>query len=597
MNDVVAFADYSWRYREQESASLHSINLTVRRGEKIALVGQSGSGKSTIIQALNGFIPHRVQGEASGSVLVFGAPPAARALPELSDEIGTVLQDTDAQFVGLTVAEDLAFALENSAVAQADMRARVHEAARLIHVEELLEHAPRDLSGGQRQRVSMGGVIIAGAELILVDEPLASLDPASGRRSVELIDELSAAGHTVVIVEHRLEEVLHRELDRIVLMDHGRIVADAAPAELIVNGDLTRHGIREPLSVTALRYAGVTVHEGMRPERPDHLELSESELLALTNWLEQDDVAQSAAAQLEELEPLLELREVTFSHGANRVLHGINLSIRPGELIALCGPNGTGKSTLANLMCGFLRPDSGSIRLRGVDVTRGTIAERAREIGYVLQNPNDMISQHLIRDELRLGTAELDLTDVELEARIDEALTRCGLWPYRSWPISALSYGQRKRVTIAAVLVRRPALLILDEPTAGQDWAHANEFMELIRSLNDAGTAVVLITHDVQLALDASDRMILLEGGTVLVDDTTPRVFAEGELLARASLHETSLGALARALDEHAGRPASRETSWRLHERFISADRAARRAAPPVLAENQGSETGGEAHG
>lgn len=584
--DAVRLDGVTWRYRVQQKPTLTNLTLRIPEGQKIAIIGASGSGKSTVLQLMNGLIPHRVEGELDGTVRVFERSIQGREFTEISDEVGTVLQDTDAQFVGLTVAEDIAFALENLAVPEPELHRRVAETAERVRVTELMDASPRELSGGQRQRVSMGGVLAAGARMLLFDEPLASLDPASGLKSVELIDELWRSGSTVVIVEHRLEDVLHRPVDRIILMHDGQIVADDAPAALISSGILPKHGIREPLSVAALRFAGIAPRPEHHPDEPGAIQLRDDEISALATWVSEDS---EPAAVATHPASLVRFDEVRFSRGERPVLGGVNFSIAPGEMVALCGPNGAGKSTIASLMCGFERPDAGRIFVADEDATAWPVAKRSERIGLVLQNPNDMISKHLIRDELLLGTHTLGLSETELNDRVDAALKACGLWKFRGWPISALSYGQKKRVTIAAMLVREPQLLILDEPTAGQDYRHASEFMDLIRELNESGMAILLITHDLHLALEYAPRMLVLSGGTLIADGDSADVFAKPDVLRQGDLKPTSLTPLASQLVERAGLD-SRDASARLHRRFVRAERAARDARRQAEHGGEGSD-------
>lgn len=600
---AIEFTDFTFQYRAQSAPTLRDINLRIGHGERVAIVGQSGSGKSTLAHAINGLIPHRYPGKWSGTVRVGDLDPLSSPLLETSKLVGTVLQDTDGQFIGLTVAEDVAFALENSQVPHAKMPELVRRATDLVGISERLEAAPQDLSGGQKQRVSMAGVLVDDVSVLLFDEPLASLDPASGRATMEVISRIHAArGVTVLVIEHRLEDVLHGPagtlgVDRIVVMAEGRIVADGSPDEVVASGVLLEHGIREPLFLTAVRLAdpasgdpassepvpadpaGIdsaaagswTPTAADQPARLETLRIPRSRRTALAAWRD------LPRPQRQPGQELLRLEDLRFAINDTAIINGVSTRIDAGEVISLCGTNGAGKSTLAKLICGFETPDAGRIFLNGEDITAAPIARRGCDIGFVLQNPNQMISQPMITEEVALALRTQDLSADEQAERIESALRLCGLWAYRSWPISALSYGQRKRVTIASVMVTRPRVLILDEPTAGQDWAHYTEIMEFLRGLGQLGTTIILVTHDMHLALEYTQRCLVMSQGRLLADATPAQILADEDVCSQASLRTTSLAHLARLVG--AADPSA------FIEQFISRERPWREQ---VLAEHVG---------
>ena len=516
------------------------INLTIYEGEKVLLIGPSGSGKSTLGQCLNGIIPNIYKGQASGHLLIKGQPAFDTSVYDKSNLVSTVLQDTDGQFIGLSVAEDLAFALENDMVDLPLMREKVLRWAKQLELEQLLDHRPQDLSGGQKQRVSLAGVLIDESPILLFDEPLANLDPKSGQDTIDLIDQIHReAATTTIIIEHRLEDVLYRPVDRVVLVNDGQILFNGAPDDLLKTDLLAENGIREPLYITALRQLGFDVAS------ETHLaDLTKLELTGLSQNLTDQKAEQVDSRH----EALLELDHVSFAYQNDRpILRDISLKIFKGERIAIVGKNGAGKSTLAKALCRFIDTE-GQYHWQGQDIKGDSIKERAERIGYVLQNPNQMISTTMIFDEVALGLRLRGLAEVEIEERVHAVLKTCGLYEFRSWPISALSFGQKKRVTIASILVLNPEIILLDEPTAGQDQRHYTEMMDFLDELNQQGHTIIMITHDMQLMLDYSDRAIVVLDGQILADQSPAQVLSNHELIAVANLKETSIFSLAEKL-------------------------------------------------
>ena len=537
---IIQFEDFSFQYQAQSEPTLKHINLTIYEGEKVLLIGPSGSGKSTLGQCLNGIIPNIYKGQASGHLLIKGQPAFDTSIYDKSNLVSTVLQDTDGQFIGLSVAEDLAFALENDMVALPLMREKVLRWAKQLDLEQFLDHRPQDLSGGQKQRVSLAGVLIDESPILLFDEPLANLDPKSGQDTIDLIDQIHReAATTTIIIEHRLEDVLYRPVDRVVLVNDGQILFNGAPDDLLKTDLLAENGIREPLYITALRQLGFDVASAT------HLaDLTKLELTGLSQNLTEQKAEQVDSRH----EALLELDHVFFAYQNDRpILRDISLKIFKGERIAIVGKNGAGKSTLAKALCRFIDTE-GEYRWQGQDIKGDSIKERAERIGYVLQNPNQMISTTMIFDEVALGLRLRGLAEAEIEERVHAVLKTCGLYEFRSWPISALSFGQKKRVTIASILVLNPEIILLDEPTAGQDQRHYTEMMDFLDELNQQGQTIIMITHDMQLMLDYSDRAIVVVDGQILADQSPAQVLSNHELIAAANLKETSIFSLAEKL-------------------------------------------------
>lgn len=563
---MIEFIDFTFQYRAQAEPTLRNITLTIREGEKVLILGPSGSGKSTLAHCINGLAPHFYPGTMQGTAKLKGRDMSSLSLYERSTYIGTVLQDPDGQFVGMTVAEDIAFKLENENVPQHEMVPRVAEAARGVGMEHLLSASPHALSGGQKQRTTLAGILVSEADVLLFDEPLANLDPQAGKQAIELIDRIHReTGRTILIVEHRLEDVLHRHVDRIVVMAEGRIIADTTPDDLLCSNILRETGIREPLYLTALRYAGCAITPAMKPSDLPNLELSTC-LPSLRAWY---DVS-SAAAAAAERPAVLELQNIDFRYepGGPSILNQVSLRVGQGELVSVVGHNGAGKSTLSKLICGFLKPSAGRMLYKGEDLANATIKERAGRIGFVLQSPNHMISKTLLYEEVALGLNLRGMPDTEIKERVHETLRICGLYPFRSWPISALSYGQKKRVTIASILVLQPEVIILDEPTAGQDYRHYNEMMEFLLSLTVNGVSIIVITHDMHLMMEYAQRTIVLSEGEVLADRAPADVLTDIRLIEAASLKETSIYTLAQR--------AGIEQPEEFVRRFIAYDRRER---------------------
>lgn len=533
----VAFNEFSFTYRSQSEPTLQKINLSISKGERVLIVGPSGSGKSTLAQCINGLIPFSYPGTWEGSVEITGIDARTLSLFDRSSIVGTVMQDPDTQFVGLSVAEDIAFALENKQVEQQDMRHVVEKTARLVDVDSLLGSRLEALSGGQRQRVALAGVLVEEAEVLLFDEPLANLDPIAGMEAMELIDQLQRrTEQTLIVIEHRIEDVLSIPFDRMIVMKEGAIVADASPDEVLSEGILSASALREPLYLSLARFAGMPIHPQMQPSR------METFITRFDRGLLHTLLQGQSIEPVQRREPLLDVKQLNFRYDAERlILNQVSTSFAKGTLTSIVGQNGAGKSTLAKILSGYRRAGSGTIQLAGSDVTNQSIGQRADRVGFVLQNPNHMISKQIVQEEIRYGMQVLALSEEEENRRVEETLRRCGLYPFRNWPIDALSFGQKKRVTIASILVRQPDVLILDEPTAGQDYRHYSDVMDFLERLKQEGMTLLVITHDMHLVLEYSDHVCLIQNGQVQFEGTPLALLSQKELLQQAHLKQTSL--------------------------------------------------------
>jgi energy-coupling factor transporter ATP-binding protein EcfA2 len=540
---IIEFSNFSFQYHSQSEPTLCDLNLKIYPGEKILIVGPSGSGKSTIGHCLNGLIPFAYRGEIKGSLKIKGIETSQQNIFELSKMVGTVLQDADGQFVGLTVGEDIAFTLENDNILNPEMHERVKKVAQMVEMQELLNSSPFELSGGQKQRTSLAGVLVDNVDILLFDEPLANLDPATGKTAIEIIDDIhNTSKKTIIIIEHRLEDVLHRDIDRVIVIDDGRLIADMGADELVSSPILKDIGIREPLYVTALKYAGVKVTSDMHPGHITTLKTDVccEDLKAWQKTIKVDDHRNDRPS-------ILRMENVSFSYdGMRPILDDISFDLKEGEMVSVVGKNGAGKSTLSKLLCGFEKEDKGTIVYCGQNIRDKTIKERAEIIGVVMQNPNQMISKALIYDEIALGLRLRKVPEDQIAERVARVLKVCGLAPFKDWPISALSYGQKKRVTIASILVLEPRILILDEPTAGQDFRHYTEIMKFLVEINKLGVTVIMITHDMHLMLEYTPRAIVLASGRKIADTLASVVLTDAQVIQEANLKETSLFNLAK---------------------------------------------------
>lgn len=539
MDKYISFNQFTFQYDAQAEATLKDISFDIVKGEKVLILGPSGSGKSTLAQCLNGIIPNIHKGQAKGQVRIDGQDIFKQSIYDKSQLVSTVLQDPDGQFIGLTVAEDLAFALENDCANQSEMKDKVALWAERLDLTSLLNHRPQDLSGGQKQRVSLAGVLIDESPILLFDEPLANLDPKSGQETIDLIDKIhKEEGATTIIIEHRLEDVLYRPVDRILLVNDGTLLFNGSPDELLSSTLLLENGIREPLYVTVLRQLGFDTRSAQNLSQLDALDLSD---LVLPDRVLKDKRDSSS-------DSILKVERLSVSYGDNpAIIEDMSFSLKKGERLAIVGKNGAGKSTLAKALCGFV-PSQGKLTYKGQDISQDSIAERSERIGFVLQNPNQMISQTMIFDEVALGLRLRGIEETEVEERVHEVLKTCGLYSFRKWPISALSFGQKKRVTIASILVLKPEIIILDEPTAGQDYKTYTDIMNFLDSLQKQGHTIVMITHDMQLMLEYSDRCLVVVEGKIIADDNPVTILNQKDLLESANLKQTSLYTLGQKL-------------------------------------------------
>ena len=542
---MISFKNFSFKYNNVVDKTLKNIDLTINKGEKVLIVGPSGSGKSTLSHCINGLIPFSYNGEIEGELIIDNIKPYEESLSDVSKKVGTILQDQDSQFIGLSVGEDVAFNFENNAMPLNEMKVKVIDALELVNMVDFINHSPYELSGGQKQRVSLAGVLGSDAEVLLFDEPLANLDPASGKEIMQLINDIhEKTNKTIIIVEHRIEDVLEQPFDKVIVVNKGEVQGFGTPDEILKSDLLKNNGLREPLYLEAMKLAGCDISGSENLK--DLTNIDEKNKEVLKNWFNNETSNKDSIIKEEKI---LEVKNLAFSHdGIKNTINDVSFHLNKGEILAVLGNNGAGKSTLCRLITGILKPQKGSIFLNNECIDSWSIKQKGSSIGYVMQNPNQMISQHMIKDEIALGLKCRNYSKEEIDKKVEEVLKICGLYPYRNWPVSALSYGQKKRVTIASILAINPQVIILDEPTAGQDYKHYTEFMEFIKELSAQGISIILITHDMQLTLEYCHRAVVLSGGEKIADDKPSNILTDENIIKKANLKETSLSTLAKSI-------------------------------------------------
>lgn len=542
---MISFKNFSFKYNNVVDKTLKNIDLTINKGEKVLIVGPSGSGKSTLSHCINGLIPFSYNGEIEGELIIDNIKPYKESLSDVSKKVGTILQDQDSQFIGLSVGEDVAFNFENNAMPLNEMKVKVIDALELVNMVDFINHSPYELSGGQKQRVSLAGVLGSDAEVLLFDEPLANLDPASGKEIMQLINDIhEKTNKTIIIVEHRIEDVLEQPFDKVIVINKGKVQGFGTPDEILKSDLLKNNGLREPLYLEAMKLAGCDISQSENLKDLSNIDEKNKEVLK--NWFNNETSNKDSIIKEEKI---LEVKNLAFSHdGIKNTINDVSFHLNKGEILAVLGNNGAGKSTLCRLITGILKPQKGSIFLNNQCIDSWSIKQKGSSIGYVMQNPNQMISQHMIKDEIALGLKCRNYSKEEIDKKVEEVLKICGLYPYRNWPVSALSYGQKKRVTIASILAINPQVIILDEPTAGQDYKHYTEFMEFIKELSAQGISIILITHDMQLTLEYCHRAVVLSGGEKIADDKPSNILTDENIIKKANLKETSLSTLAKSI-------------------------------------------------
>lgn len=507
----------SFRYRDREIPAIRNLSFTAEPGEILLVAGASGCGKTTLVRAINGLIPRSYKGELAGHVRIFGQDTADWKLSQVSQKVGTVLQDPERQILGTKVLNEVAFGLENLGLPRSEIVRRVDEALEILKIADLRDRETFNLSGGEKQKVALAGVLAMRPSILLLDEPLASLDPASARESLDMVRKLAGEGMTVVMIEHRVEDVLRIQPERVMFLDDGELrylggldglskMVDYHAVKLPAN-DIVERAKDDPAPVTFHFLPGV-------------------------------------GRGVEGTEPLVKFENVCFRYEAeSEILHAINLEIRQGDVIAVLGANGAGKTTLVKHAIGLLKPSSGRVLVGGQDTRQASVAQIAGTLGYVFQSPSHMLFAPTVHEELAFGPSNLKHAKSQIEKEVKEALTIVHLEDVEQQPPLALSFGQQKRVSIAAILAMRSRILVMDEPTAGQDYQNYMSFMDSILQM-PGFAAVLFITHDVDLAVIYANRVLLVSDGRLIADGTAPDVLSDFDQLEACRLVPSSLLAL-----------------------------------------------------
>jgi energy-coupling factor transport system ATP-binding protein len=504
----------SFRYRDRQGTAIHDISFDAKPGEVLLIAGASGCGKTTLIRCINGLIPRSYKGEMTGSVKVFGEEVKAWPLSKISQKIGTVLQDPERQILGTKVLNEVAFGLENLSVPREEILQRVDEALRFLKISDLRDRETFHLSGGEKQKVALAGVLAMRPSILLLDEPLASLDPASAQDTLDTVRYLADQGMTVLLVEHRVEDVLRIKPDRVMFMSEG---------EIRYLGNLS--GLSEVVKYREVKLPAEDILK-LAVHNPPPAEIK---------------LLPGAQGERSGKEPLVKFENVGFGYESQtEVLHGIDLEIHRGDVIAVLGPNGAGKTTFVKHAIGLLKPKSGRVLVGGRDTREASVAQIANTLGYVFQSPSHMLFAPTVHEELAFGPTNLRHSKEQIEQEVKEALKIVNLAEKEQDPPLALSFGQQKRVSIAAILAMRSRILIMDEPTAGQDYQNYMNFMDSILQM-PGFEAVLFITHDVDLAVIYANRVLMISDGRLVADGTPHEVLHDFNRLEANRLIPTSL--------------------------------------------------------
>ena len=545
-NSIIKFEDVSFNYENSKRKVLKNINLDIKEGDFVVITGPTGAGKTTLCEMMNGIIPNFVKGNLTGSITVDGKNPTKEQVATMAQTVGLVFQDPNTQLFGMTVEEDIAFGATNLGYDYNECMKRVNRSVEDLQLEKLLSRKPMELSGGQKQSVAIAGIYAMLPKIIVCDEPTSMLDPIGKSNIFSLVKDINKKyGITVVLVEHVMSEVV-RHADKVVVMDRGSIVLQGSVNEVFSQVDkLNELGLNVPQSIELsmkLKDAGYV----------SEVSLITDDVIKQLKTMEPKRPVASIKKEVEkvEKETIINVEDLVFSYlgDTNQVDH-VNLEFKKGDFVAIIGQNGAGKTTLCRSIIGLLKPTSGSIKVAQIDVATKTVAELSGTVGYCFQNPDEQIFKDSVEDELLFGAENLGRLNEGTIERINEIISDVGLDRYRKvWP-KYLSKGERQRLTMGSIIAMDPDVVIVDEPTTGQDWRETIWIMDLLKKINDEGKTVIIITHNMEIVCSYCNRVLAMRYGKVLLDGTPAEVFAQPEILATAYVQPTDITRIAQALD------------------------------------------------
>lgn len=545
MEPIITCKDVSFRYEGAKRKALKNIDLEVARGEFLVITGPTGAGKSTLCQALNGIVPGFTKGELTGEIITAGMNTREHPVYDIAEKAGLVFQDPDAQLFGMTVEEDIVFGPSNLGYDYGECMRRIEKSLEDLGISHLRDRKPQDLSGGQKQAVAIAGVYAMLPEVIIFDEPTSMLDPWGKKNVFSIVKDINKKfGITIILVEHEMSEIA-RYADRVVVMNNGRIVLTGGVAEVFSNVALLDElGLQVPQAIEL----------GLRLKADGFLDaapLTPEELIAALEKVPAEPVARNGgdAPRPQNGDPAIEGKDLTFSYyGDTPQLDDVNVTIAQGDFLAIIGQNGAGKTTLARNIIGLLKPRKGEIRVEGRDITPLSVAELSRTIGYVFQNPDEQIFKDSVIDELYFGPHNLGHDKARTDALVEQVLEQTGLARYREvWP-KYLSKGERQRLTMGAIITMDPDIVIVDEPTTGQDWRETLWIMELLKCINEQGKTIIIITHNMEIVNRYCNRVLVMKAGNILLDGAPRDVFTHTDVLREAYVEATDIMRIARAL-------------------------------------------------
>lgn len=547
MSSIIKFEDVSFRYAKSKRRVLKNIDLEIQEGEFVVITGPTGAGKTTLCEMMNGIIPNFVKGDLKGKIDIAGMDPQKTKVSTMAQTVGLVFQDPNTQLFGMTVEEDIAFGATNLGYDYEECMKRVNRSVEDLNLHELLGRKPMELSGGQKQSLAIAGIYAMLPKIIVCDEPTSMLDPVGKRNVFSLVKNINKKyGITVVLVEHVMSEVV-RYADKVVVMDKGSIVMQGSVTGVFSQLDrLNELGLNVPQSIElSMRLK----EKGYVPDIsliPDTL-IADLKKLTPKNTVHRDPPAPVNTAGTE---TAIDVDHLVFSYlGDKNQVDDVSLKFKKGDFVAIIGQNGAGKTTLCRSIIGLLKPSSGTIKVADIDVSTKSVAELAATVGYCFQNPDEQIFKDSVEDELYFGARNLGRDDEHTKERIEQIMKDVGLERYRNvWP-KYLSKGERQRLTMGSIIAMDPDIVIVDEPTTGQDWRETIWIMELLKKINDEGKTVIIITHNMEIVCRYCNRVLTMRHGQVLLDGTPAQVFAQPDVLATAYVQPTDITCIAQALD------------------------------------------------